>query len=212
MDAAASINLYHQRPDRAGEAALKGLAEAPPTHPLTVRLHTQAARAAAADGDTETFTAQFQAAQEAYQLLPARSPHRFGVDATPLAEYALTSYPATSCVWLGQAEKARKYAENALTAYESAPAEARSPSREAIARIDLAFAQAHLGGPDDAVALGHQALNSDRVVESVLGRARGLATFLARRYPRNSAVESLHERLASANATRPALPAAPSGT
>ncbi|MGW7520125.1 XRE family transcriptional regulator [Streptomyces sp. NPDC054796] len=173
MDAAASISLYRQRPDRAREAALKGLTEVPASHPLTVRLHAQAARAAAADGDAETFTAQFHAAEEAYRLLPARSPHRFGREVTPLAQYALTSYPATSYVWLGQAKKAREHAEHALTVYESAPADVRSPGREAIARIDLALAHA---------------------------------------YPRDPAVESLNERLASAKATRPALPATPSET
>ncbi|MGW0735110.1 ASCH domain-containing protein [Streptomyces sp. NPDC002851] len=42
MDAAASINLYEQRPAQALAAARRGLAEAPGGHPLTVRLHAQA--------------------------------------------------------------------------------------------------------------------------------------------------------------------------
>ncbi|MER6524521.1 hypothetical protein [Streptomyces sp. NPDC001508] len=85
----------------------------------------------------------------------------------------------------------------------------RSPSREAIARIDLALAHAQLGNPDDAVALGHQALDSARVVDSVRHRAGDLSSFLTRRYPRQAAVEGLRERLAAADAaTRPALPTA----
>ncbi|WP_431980304.1 XRE family transcriptional regulator [Streptomyces qinglanensis] len=212
MDAAASINLYEQRPDRARQAALKGLTEAPGDHPLTVRLHAQEARAAAADGDAEGFTTAFQAAEGAYRLLPPRSPRRFGMDTAPLADYALTSYPATSCVWLGQAETARQHAEHALATYQAAPAASRSPSREAIARIDLALAHAQLGDPDDAVALGHQALGSARVVDSVLGRAGDLTAFLTRRYPRQTAVEGLRERLTTAQAVRPALPTAPTGT
>lgn len=210
MDAASSINLYKQRPERARQAALKGLSEAPKDHPLTVRLHAQAARAAAADGDTDGFTAAFRAAEDAYRLLPPRSPRRFGMDVMPLADYALTSYPATSCVWLGQAETARQHAERALATYESAPAASRSPSREAIARIDLALAHAQLGDPDDAIALGHQALASARVVDSVLGRAGDLTAFLDRRYPGQPAVEGLRERLATAKDSRPALPASPS--
>ncbi|WP_228449866.1 tetratricopeptide repeat protein [Streptomyces alkaliterrae] len=211
MDAAASINLYEQRPDRARQAALKGLTEAPADHPLTVRLHAQAARAAAADGDADGFTTAFHAAEDAYRLLPPRSPRRFGMDVLPLANYALTSYPATSFIWLGQAEEARRHAEHALTTYESAPAASRSPSREAIARIDLAIAHAQLGDPDDAVALGHQALDSARVVGSVLGRAGDLTSFLTRRYPRQAAVEGLAERLTAAAAARSALSATSTG-
>ncbi|ARF59800.1 XRE family transcriptional regulator [Streptomyces gilvosporeus] len=212
MDAAASINLYEQRPAKARNAALKGLSEAPAGHPLTVRLHAQAARASAADGDAEGFTTAFHAAQEAHRLLPPRSPRRFGMDVMPLADYALTSYPATSFIWLGQAEKARHHAEHALATYEAAPEASRSPSREAIARIDLAIAHAQLGDPSDAVVLGHRALDSARVVDSVRNRARDLTSFLTRRYPRQSAVEGLREHLAALDtAARPALPAAPSG-
>jgi tetratricopeptide (TPR) repeat protein len=208
MDASASINLYEHRPAKALDAAQAGLRQAPATHPLTVRLNAQAARAAAADGDAEGFQRAFQAAEEAHRLLPVRIPRRFGLDPLPLADYALTSYPATACVWLGQADRARQHAEDALATYEAAPAESRSPSREAIARIDLALAHAQLGDPDDAVALGYQALDSARVVDSVLGRAGDLASFLSRRYPRQAAVEGLRERLAAANAAaRPVLTA-----
>ncbi|MFC9067166.1 MULTISPECIES: tetratricopeptide repeat protein [Streptomyces] len=200
MDAAASINLYEQRPGKARDAALKGLVEAPTDHPLTVRLHAQAARAAAAEGDANGFTTAFHAAEDAYRLLPPRSPRRFGLDVLPLADYALTSYPATSFVWLGQAEQAQQHAERALATYEAAPAASRSPSREAIARIDLALAHAQLGDLHDAVALGHQALDSARVVDSVRHRAGDLTTFLARRYPRQADVEELRERLTAADA------------
>ncbi|MEV6120543.1 tetratricopeptide repeat protein [Streptomyces sp. NPDC052077] len=205
MDASASINLYEQRPGKARDSALKGLIEAPTTHPLTVRLHAQAARAAAADGDADGFTTAYRAAEDAYRLLPPRSPRRFGMDVLPLADYALTSYPATSFIWLGQAEQARQHAEQALATYEAAPVASRSPSREAIARIDMALAHALLGDPDDAVALGHQALGSARVVDSVRHRAGDLTSYLTRRYPRQAAVEGLCERLAAADAA--ALPA-----
>ncbi|MFE6459475.1 XRE family transcriptional regulator [Streptomyces cinereoruber] len=210
MDAAASINLYENRPGKARDAAMKGLLEAPADHPLTVRLHAQAARASAADGDTVGFTTAFRTAENTHQLLPARAPRRFGMDVLPLGDYALTSYPATSYIWLGQAENARRHAAQALAIYESAPAASRSPSREAIARIDLALAHALLGAPDDAVALGHQALDSVRVVGSVRARAGDLAALLTRRYPRHAAVEGLREHLTATDA-RLLLPVTPEG-
>ncbi|WP_255308219.1 hypothetical protein [Streptomyces marincola] len=80
------------------------------------------------------------------------------------------------------------------------------------ARTGLAFAHAQLGAPDDAVALGHRALDSARVVGSVLGRAGDLTLFLTRRYPRQAAVEGLCERLSTAALARPALPAASTTT
>ncbi|GGV52158.1 hypothetical protein [Streptomyces spectabilis] len=96
MDAAASINFYEPRPVKAREAALQGLSEAPAQHPPTVRLHAQSARAAAADSDAEDFTAAFHAADNACRALPPRPARRFGLHTAPLADYALTPYPATS--------------------------------------------------------------------------------------------------------------------
>ncbi|MEU2211578.1 XRE family transcriptional regulator [Streptomyces hygroscopicus] len=211
MDAAASINLYGHHPHKARLAVAQGLAEAPARHPLTVRLHAQAARAAAADGDAEGFTTAFHAAEDAHRSLPTCPPRRFGMDVMPLADYALTSYPATSFIWLGQAEEARQHAERALATYKAAPKASRSPSREAIARIDLAMAHALSGAPEDAVALGHQALGSTRVVDSVRHRAGDLTSFLTRRYPRRPEVEGLRDRLAAldADARRSLLAAGP---
>ncbi|MGH3327632.1 MAG: tetratricopeptide repeat protein [Streptomycetales bacterium] len=206
MDASASINLYQHRPVKARAAARKGLTQGLVGHPVTVRLHAQTGRAAAADGDAAGSAVAFQDAEEAYRLLPARSPRRFGMDPLPLADYALTSYPATCCVLLNQAEQARKHAEHALVVYKTAPEPSRSPSREAIARIDLALAHAQLGDLDDAVALGHQALDSARVVHSVRSRTRDLTNFLTRRYPRDAAVEGLREHLIATCALPAAQP------
>ncbi|MGH3996900.1 MAG: hypothetical protein ACRDTJ_05495, partial [Pseudonocardiaceae bacterium] len=93
MDAAASISLYQHRPDRALTAARHGLAHAPTDHPLAVRMHAQAARAHAASGNADGFASSLRAAQQAFDLLPARARPRFGTDVVPLAEFALTSYP-----------------------------------------------------------------------------------------------------------------------
>ncbi|UGQ12369.1 tetratricopeptide repeat protein [Yinghuangia sp. ASG 101] len=194
-DASASISLYSLRPDKALAAAEKGLSQSPTGHPLTVRLHAQAARAGAALGDPRRFAVSLRAAEEAHRVLPARVRTRFGMDPMPLGDYALMSYPATACIWLGQAEKARAYAEHALQTYVAAPEASRSPSREAIARIDLAMAHAQLGELDDAVAFGREALQSTRVVDSVRSRADGLASYLERRYPRDLAGEQFREEL-----------------
>ncbi|MDT3399002.1 hypothetical protein RKE29_20540 [Streptomyces sp. B1866] len=204
MDVATSLNLYAQRPEKALAAARKGLAEAPADRPVTVVLHAQAARAAAACGDADGFAAALRAAEEAYDRLPARPALRFGKDVLPQADYTLHSYPATSCVWLGQAEQARRYAEQALAIMEAGPESSSRATRQAIARIDLALAEARLGNADDAVALGHQALDyrtSPRVTSPVRRRADDLVTFLRRRYPRQTAVEGLRERLATAQET-----------
>jgi hypothetical protein len=77
--------------------------------------------------------------------------------------------------------------------HESAPPASRSPSREAIARIDLATALAQLGTPDEAVVLGSQALTSTRVV-TVLLRARDLNKILVDRYPKLACVREFHEQ------------------
>lgn len=202
-DASASISLYSRRPDKALAAAEKGLGQAPAGHPLRVRLHAQAARAGAALGDSRRFEMSLNAAEEAHRALPTRVGTRFGMDPMPLADYALLSYPATACIWLGQAEKARGYAEHALQTYAAAPEASRSPSREAIARIDLALAHAQLGEPDDAVALGREALRSTRVVDSVQSRADDLASCLTRMYPGHAAGENLREELRTVQAAPP---------
>ena len=103
--------------------------------------------------------------------MPARSPARPGVETGMLASYAMTAYPASCYVWLGEWGKARIYAERAVAVHDAALAGSRSPSREAIARIDLGIALAGLGAADQAAALGVQALGSPRVVDSVRTRA-----------------------------------------
>jgi len=201
MDAAASIALYQHRPDRALRAARHGIGHAPSRHPLTVRLHAQAARAQAAAGNADGFASSFRAAQTASGRLRSRSPDRFGRDTGPLAEFALTAYPASSCIWLGQAQAARGHAEKAIAIYESVPAANRSPSREAIARLDLALALAHLGSAGDACTVGSQALGSPRFVDSVRSRAEDLAAHLARSHPRLPQAQEFRERLRALTAT-----------
>ncbi len=98
---------------------------------------------------------------------------RPGIETGMLASYAMTACPASCYVWLGEYGKARSYAEG-VTVHEAAPAASRSPSREAIARIDLAMALAGLGVPGEAAAVGLQAPGSSQVADSVQSRAADL--------------------------------------
>jgi tetratricopeptide (TPR) repeat protein len=188
MDAKASIAIYTNRPNAALAAALRGLERAPAGHPLAVRLYGQAARASArlareGRGSAERCTEHLRHAVALYEALPARCPDRFGVDTATLAAYAVHSYAASSYIWLEQYPAARTAAQAALATYQAASPEDRSPSREAIARLDMALAMTALGAPDEAYVLGKEALGSERVVDSVLVRTRDLARALTARYP-----------------------------
>ncbi len=105
------------------------------------------------------------------------------VDTATLAEYALTAYSATSYIWLGDFDEARRRGEEAVAVHEASPVGSRSPSREAIARIDLGIALAELGCPDEAVNQGLLAFASPRLVTSVLARAGELDATIVGRYP-----------------------------
>jgi hypothetical protein len=193
-DAVASIAMYSGYPTSAVSAAIRGTTKVSTSHPLAVRLHAQAARAHARLGQREPYETLFGEAQRLHERLPARAPIRFTIDTGTLASYAMTAYPASAYAWLGDFGTARTYGEAALIVHESAPSASRSPSREAIARLDLATALVHLGTPDEAVALGDQALTSTRVVSSVLLRAGDLDRALVSRYTKLSCVREFHER------------------
>ena len=193
MDALASIALYDKRPRCALTAARKGMARAALPHPLAVRLRAQAARAHARMGQRAQCDELIIEATELYERLPSRAPRRFVVDTGPLASYAITSYPASASVWLGNFEEAKLRAEAALQVHSAVPEESRCPTREAITRIDLAIALAELGEADAAVEQGRQALTSSRVVDSVLCRAADLDVVLVTNYPREPDIRCFHE-------------------
>jgi transcriptional regulator with XRE-family HTH domain len=204
-DALSSITLYTGRPGRAAEAARKGITRAPAGHPLAVRLRAQAARAHARLGQREECETLLVEAAALHDAMPARTPSRPAVDTGMLASYAMTAYPASCYVWLGDFAKARTYGEQAVAVHESAPPASRSPSREAIARIDLAIALAGLGIPDEAAALGRQALASPRVVDSVRARAGDLDILLMARYPDQEDAQVFHEDYLTAAMPQPAI-------
>ena len=65
----------------------------------------------------------------------------------------MTTYTASSYIWLGDYVRAQHQAERAISAHEATPIGSRSLSREAIAQLDLGIAPAFLGSPVDAAAL-----------------------------------------------------------
>jgi hypothetical protein len=170
------------------------MARASLPHPLAVRLRAQAARAHARLGQRARCEEMIAEATELYERLPSRSPRRFVVDTGTLASYAVTAYPASASIWLANFPKAKARAEEALRMHQSVPAEGRCPSREAIARIDLAIALSELGAAEEAVDQGRLALHCPRVVDSVLRRAGDLDTVLRARYPSLPDARDFHEQ------------------
>jgi DNA-binding transcriptional regulator YiaG/tetratricopeptide (TPR) repeat protein len=196
-DQMASIAIYANRPERAARAAMRGIERAPTSHPLAVRLRGQAARAHARLGQQDECERLLAEAKDLYDRLPSRTPMRFTVDTRVLADYALTGFPASSYIWLADFKQARRHAEEAVALHESASPESRSPSKEAIARIDLGIALAELGEADEAIGQGQLALASPRVVDSVRSRAADLDTVLMVRYPGLPATQEFHEQYRS---------------
>lgn len=192
-DAMSSIAMYTDRPSRAIMVAEKGIDKIPNNHPLAIRLRAQAARGCARQGQHAECVELLTAAHELYERLPARTPRRLAVDTGALASYAITAYPASSYIWLADYKQAETYARAALAVHKSAAQADRSPSREAIARIDLGIALVHLGSLDEATEYGSQALSSGRVVDSVLSRAGELDRALMTCFPRESVVQGFHE-------------------
>ncbi|MGH3475950.1 MAG: hypothetical protein ACRDRY_09525 [Pseudonocardiaceae bacterium] len=100
------------------------------------------------------------------------------------------------------------HAKEAIVFYRNASPEERSPTREAIARLDLASAYIELGSPDDAAQEIDTALVSERLTGSVVSRLGDLAVTMNRKYPELDVTRAVqNHRLALAvNLSRPALP------
>lgn len=173
----------------------------PAAHPLGVRLRTQAARGHARLGERDACQALIDEAERRYERMPGSTAIRGG-GGSLLAAFAVTAYSASCWVWLGDFAKAAGYARRAVEVHESASAAERSPTREAIARVDLAIAVAGQGGPGEAAELGCQALDSPRLTGSVLSRARDLHAVLAHRYPGQEEAARFRARYEHATACR----------
>ncbi|MGB6165818.1 MAG: helix-turn-helix transcriptional regulator [Pseudonocardiaceae bacterium] len=193
-NAMASIAMYSEHPDRAMRAAMQGVAKVSASHPLAVSLRAHAARAYARVGQREPCETLFVEALRLHERLPARPPCRFDTDTGIIASYAMTAYPASAYIWLGDFDTARTHGEAALAAIESAPLGSRE-QRSSFAQIILATALVGYGAPDDAAALGSQALTSARVITSgMVTYVRDLDRALVSRYPRRVCAREFHEQ------------------
>jgi len=193
-DAMASIGLYADRPGKAVLAARKGIGKVPDQHPLAVTLRTQAARACARQGRRAECVELLADAQKLHEKLPTRPPGRFLVDNGVIASRAINSHPASSYIWLADYQQAERHAQAALAWQKSAAPADRSPTGEAVARIDLGISLVHLGSLDEAATHGSQALSSARVTDSVLARAGELDRALMTCFPREAIAQGFHEQ------------------
>ena len=165
MDAQASTAMYNHRPAVARDAALKGLSRAPEGSAAATRVSAQLARACARMGSYDHFTDALHATRTRLDQLETQDSTLFSVDAGRVASYAASSY-----IWLGQPKHALPYAKEAIAFYGNASPEDRSPTREAIARLDLALAYVEMGAPKDGALEVDTALASERLTGSVASR------------------------------------------
>ncbi|MGH3800828.1 MAG: helix-turn-helix domain-containing protein [Pseudonocardiaceae bacterium] len=193
-DVMTTITTYAESPHRAVQAGMKGITQVPAGHPLAIRLRAKTSRAYAQLGDRETFATLFAEARNLHDQMPTQTPRRFTLDTGRMASYAIAAHPAQAYLWLDDFHAAKTHSEVALAVHESAPPGGSSPGKGSIARLDLAIALAHLGSPDEAAALGGQALTSTSALGSVLTHARDLNAALVSRYPTLTCVRDFHEQ------------------
>ncbi|MGQ0779388.1 MAG: hypothetical protein ACT4NY_34065 [Pseudonocardiales bacterium] len=120
-------------------AARKGIGKVPDQHPLAVTLRTQAARAHARQGQRAECVELLAQAQDLHDRLPARAPGRFLADNSMVASRSINAHPASSYIWLADYQQAQTQASAALAWQESAAPGDRSPTGEAVARIDSGY-------------------------------------------------------------------------
>ncbi|MGH3922551.1 MAG: tetratricopeptide repeat protein [Pseudonocardiaceae bacterium] len=205
MDAQASTAMYNHRPATARDAAIKGLSRAPEGSAAATRVSAQLARACARMGAYDHFTDTLHATRIRLDEVETQDSTLFSVDTGRVASYAASSY-----IWLGQPQQAAPYAKEAIAFYSNVSPEERSPTREAIARLDLALAYVALGAPEDAAREIDMALASERLTGSVVSRLGDLATMMNRKYPQLDVTRAVHDHslILATTLSRPALPSA----
>ncbi|MFE9250767.1 XRE family transcriptional regulator [Streptomyces sp. NPDC007088] len=182
--------LYSGRDVDALAAATRGLAVAPPGSRVALRLLAQLARVYAKLGQAAQFEETMRRVRHESDRLP---PHRAGLFSVDAA--VVTSYGASSMVWLGQHERALESALEAIQRYEAMPLPYQAPTRLAIARLDLALAHTSLGDPRAAIDAATAALAEGRIVQSVRTRAEHVHYRLTLRYPTADGLPDLQQLL-----------------
>lgn len=184
--------LYDGRPVDALAAATRGLQVAPPKSPVAIRLTSQLARVHAKLGDENSFDAATKKAHRYQETLPLHGTGLFAVDGV-----RIISYDASSYGWLGNHDRARTAALEAIDCYRSMRGPRTAPTRLAIAQIDLALAQSALGEPEAAVHAAREAMSSGRLVQSVRGRVKHLNRTLRVAHPTHGAVTDFSDEIRS---------------
>ncbi|MGH3869226.1 MAG: hypothetical protein ACRDQ4_24575 [Pseudonocardiaceae bacterium] len=189
MDAKATTFKYSNQPSASKDAAERGLKQAPRGSAAAVRVSAQLVRACAKLGRADQVQDVLKDAHTRFDQLDHQGSGLFSVDSGRLASYAASSY-----ISLGQPDRAMSYAQEALAFYRGVDLAERSPTRETIARLDLAQAQVALGQPDDAAEQIAQALSSERITAPVVRELGGLTVRMQRKYPQLGTTKELVAR------------------
>jgi DNA-binding XRE family transcriptional regulator len=189
MDAKATTFKYSNQPSASKDAAERGLKQAPRGSAAAVRVSAQLVRACAKLGRADQVQDVLKDTQTRFDQLAHQGSGLFSVDAGRLSSYAASSYMS-----LGQPDRAMSYAQEALAFYRGVDLSERSPTREAIARLDLALAHVALRQPDNAAEQITQALGSERITAAVVRELGGLTVRMQRKYPQLGMTKELAER------------------
>ncbi|MEV8333900.1 tetratricopeptide repeat protein [Streptomyces niveus] len=182
--------LYDNRPIDALAAATRGLSVAPPRSPVAIRLTSQLARVHAKLRNKDKFEDAARKAHLYRDNIPLHGTGLFAVDGV-----RIVSYDASSYGWLGDHDRARKAALEAIGCYRGIRGPLTAPTRLAIAQLDLALAHSSLGEPEAAVHTAREALAAGRLVQSVRGRAKQLNRKLRIEHPTHPEVTALSEEV-----------------
>lgn len=187
VETAAWEALVARRWAEALSLARTGQEIAPRSRAAIVQLTAQEARATARLGDTRAVYAALALTDKRLREQPdgQDSLHHFVFDPAKLVYYT-----ATALSWLGD-PAAEDYSREVLSA-------SRAPRRVVTARIDLGLVLTELGRPDEAAALGAEALGSGWLVPSNVWRAGELVAALTTRYPDIAESRDLGEQLRTA--------------
>ena len=189
MDAKNTIATYSNQPTAARDAAECGLKHAPLGSAAAVVVGVKLARAYARLGQVDQFQDVLEDAQMRFDQLAHPSSGVFSANSGLLAGYAATSY-----IWLGQPHRAIPYAKETISFCRDLGLSEREPTKEALARLDLARAHVDLGQPDDAAEHIEQALSSERITGTGLRRLGDLIVCMRHKYPQLGTTKELVDR------------------
>lgn len=189
MDAKTTISTYSNQPVAARDAAERGLKHAPQGSVAAAGVSVKLARAYSRLGQADQFQDVLKDAQKRFDQLDHQSSGLFSANSGVLAFYTADSY-----IWLGQPDRAIPYAKETISFCRDRSLSERDPTREVLARLDLARAHADLGQPDDAAEHIEQALSSERITAVVLSRLGDLMACMQHQYPQLGTTKELVDR------------------